>query len=115
MQTDHAIRRGSAVIRSSRALLIAGALQLSALLSPSTTLAQTTPDALTAPQALQSPLQLAQARQCERREGPFATQDTAWQRWRQTRARGFEVSQGVVPCRDQYGTRGYCFFVFHRC
>lgn len=60
-------------------------------------------------------LQLAQARQCERRAGPFVTQDTAWRRWREARAQGRSVSQGVVPCRDQYGTRGYCFFVFHAC
>lgn len=59
-------------------------------------------------------IQLAQRRQCEQRMGPFVTQDTAWQRWRQARAQGRAVSQGVVPCHDQ-GIRGYCFFVFSSC
>lgn len=60
-------------------------------------------------------LTLAQARQCERRAGPFVTQDTAWQRWRQARDQGRAVSRGVVPCYDQHGTRGYCFFIFYAC
>lgn len=50
--------------------------------------------------------------QCAQRVGPFATQTTAWQRWRQARAQGYAVSNGVVPCYDQSGTRGYCFNVF---
>jgi len=45
------------------------------------------------------------------RRGPYATQDTAWQRWREAQAQGFAVSNGVFPCWDQ-GTRGYCFNVF---
>ena len=47
----------------------------------------------------------------EGRRGPYATQDTAWQRWREAQAQGFAVSNGVFPCWDQ-GTRGYCFNVF---
>lgn len=57
-------------------------------------------------------IQLAQGRQCKRSVGPFTTQDTAWQHLRQARSRGQSVSDGVVPCRDQYGTRGYCFYLF---
>lgn len=65
---------------------------------------------LTAPERLQ----LAQRRQCEQRMGPFVTQETAWQRWRQARGQGQAVSQGVVPCHGQ-GIRGYCYFVFYAC
>ena len=57
---------------------------------------------------------LAQGRQCETRMGPFVTQETAWQRWRQARSQGRAVGQSVVPCHGQ-GIRGYCFFVFHAC
>jgi streptogramin lyase len=64
----------------------------------------------------QNHLHLAQ--QCYKRVGPFATQTTAWQRWReaqaQGQAQGYAVSNGVVPCYDQ-GTRGYCFNVFYSC
>jgi len=51
---------------------------------------------------------------CSRRVGPFATQDTAWQRWRQARGQGYSLSNGIFPCYDQ-GTRGYCFNVFRPC
>jgi hypothetical protein len=61
------------------------------------------------------PLQLAQGRQCKRQEGPFETQDTAWQRLRQAQGQGHAVSQGVIPCYDRYGRRGYCFYVFSPC
>jgi hypothetical protein len=61
------------------------------------------------------PLQTVQYRECSRRSQVFASQDTAWQRWREARAQGYAVSNGVVPCSDQYNTRGYCFFVFYRC
>jgi hypothetical protein len=60
----------------------------------------------------QSQLRLAQ--QCWKRVGPFATQTTAWQRWREAQGQGYAVSNGVVPCYDQ-GTRGYCFNVFYSC
>ena len=60
--------------------------------------------------ATQNHLHLAQ--QCSQRVGPFATQDTAWQRWREAQGRGYAVSNGVVPCYDQ-GARGYCFNVFY--
>ncbi len=62
-----------------------------------------------------SPLQAVQYRECSRRAGPFATQDTAWRKWREARSQGYPVSNGVVPCYDHYNTRGYCFFVFYRC
>ena len=58
--------------------------------------------------------QLHRVRECEQRVGPFATQDTAWQRWRQAQSEGYAVSRGVVPCYDG-GTRGYCFYVFYPC
>jgi hypothetical protein len=64
------------------------------------------PDGLT----VNKPLVLAQ--QCAQRVGPFATQDTAWQRFNQARSQGYSVSNGVVPCWDGSGTRGYCFNVF---
>ena len=60
-------------------------------------------------------VQLAQRQQCQKRAGPFVTQDTAWQRWRQARSQGQAVSQSVFPCYDPYGTRGYCFNVFYAC
>ena len=65
------------------------------------------------PLLAQSTLRLVQG--CSRRIGPFATQDTAWQRWRQGRAQGYSLSNGIFPCYDQYGTRGYCFNVFLPC
>ncbi len=52
---------------------------------------------------------------CWTRIGPYATQDTAWERWREASAQGIEVSQGVVPCYDETWTRGYCFNAFHPC
>jgi len=54
------------------------------------------------------------ARQCSQRVGPFVTQNTAWQRWREARNQGYAVSNGVVPCYSG-GTRGYCFFVYYNC
>jgi hypothetical protein len=55
------------------------------------------------------------AQQCSQRIGPFATQGTAWQRWREAQGKGYAVSNGVVSCYDQSGTRGYCFNVFYSC
>ena len=52
--------------------------------------------------------------QCWQRVGPFATQTTAWQRWREAQGLGYAVSNGVVPCYGQ-GARGYCFNVFYSC
>lgn len=54
------------------------------------------------------------AGQCNQRVGPFATQTTAWRRWRQARYAGYSVSNGVTPCYDG-GYRGYCFFAFYSC
>jgi len=62
------------------------------------------------PAAAGDDLRLAQ-NQCAHRVGPFATQQTAWLRWQQARAAGYSVSNGVVPCWENY-TRGYCFNVF---
>jgi hypothetical protein len=63
---------------------------------------------------LSAPSMLHFAQGCSRRIGPFATQDTAWQRWRQARGQGYSLSNGIFPCYDQ-GTRGYCFNVFRPC
>jgi hypothetical protein len=60
-------------------------------------------------------LRLAQRRQCSQRSQVFATQDRAWQRWREAQSQGYAVSNGVVPCYDEFGTRGYCFYVFFPC
>jgi len=51
------------------------------------------------------------AQQCSQRIGPFATQTTAWQRWREAKRQGKSVSNGVVPCYSG-GSRGYCFFIY---
>ena len=51
--------------------------------------------------------------ECWKRIGPFVTQSTAWQRWRQAESQGYGVS-GVFPCHGQYG-RGYCFNIFFPC
>lgn len=59
-------------------------------------------------------LRLVQQRECSQRVGPFATQDTAWQKLNQAKGQGYGVS-GVFPCYDGYGSRGYCFNVFARC
>lgn len=69
----------------------------------------------------QSPIRLKndglylKAGQCQQRAGPYATQNRAWQWWRQAQGQGYAVSNGVVPCYDQSGTRGYCFFVYYAC
>ena len=69
----------------------------------------------------QSPVRLKsdglylKAGQCQQRAGPYATQNRAWRWWRQARGQGYAVSNGVVPCYDQYGSRGYCFFVYYAC
>ena len=61
----------------------------------------------------------AQQNQCAR-QFKFATQTTAWARWRQARQEAqrlgpsYGVSNGVYPCYAG-GGRGYCFRVFHPC
>jgi hypothetical protein len=67
-----------------------------------------------AAQPSQDRLHFAQRRQCSQRAGPFATQTTAWARWREARARGYAVSNGVYPCYQDW-VRGYCFNVFYPC
>lgn len=59
-------------------------------------------------------LEIAQNNQCSQRIGPFVTQTTAWQRWRQVKNQGYGVSSGVFPCYS-HGSRGYCFNVFYSC
>lgn len=66
-------------------------------------------------QEQQEPKKQAQAAECWKRAGPYATQDTAWRRWRESQGQGSKVSNGVFPCYDQYGIRGYCFNVFFPC
>ena len=56
----------------------------------------------------------AQQKECSRRMGPYATQSTAWQRWRQAKSQGYRVSNGIFPCYENR-TRGYCFNVFFPC
>ena len=53
--------------------------------------------------------------ECSERRGPFATQTTALQRWREAQNQGYAVSNGVFPCYDGQGTRGYCFNVYYSC
>lgn len=65
-------------------------------------------------QPTQSQLHPVQQGECSQRMGPFATQYTARQRLQQAQNEGYGVS-GIFPCRDGYGTRGYCFNVFYRC
>jgi hypothetical protein len=62
----------------------------------------------------QDKLRLAQYTECSQRVGPFVTQTTAWNRWRDAQSQGYPVSNGVAPCYEG-STRGYCFFVFYRC
>jgi hypothetical protein len=65
------------------------------------------------------PLLRAQAGQCGQRL-IFATQSTAWARFREARAEaarrgpGYGVSNGVFPCYEGY-SRGYCFNIFYPC
>jgi hypothetical protein len=58
--------------------------------------------------------QILRVAECSQRIGPFATQTTAWQRWRAAKALGYSVSNGVVPCYVDW-TRGYCFNIFYSC
>jgi hypothetical protein len=93
------------------ALCIAGAVACAVLMPPPAAQSQVSrfdQGQLSAP----STLRFVQG--CSRRMGPFATQDTAWQRWRQARSQRYSLSNGIFPCYDQ-GTRGYCFNVFLPC
>ncbi len=63
----------------------------------------------------QNHIEIAQQGNCWERYGPYATQSTAWQRWRQAQSQGYSVSNGVVPCYDGYGSRGYCFNIYYQC
>lgn len=77
------------------------------------TMAGAIPQIAADPAVAKAPLHLAGT--CQQRVGPFVTQTTAWQRWRQARNVGFSISNGVTPCYDGYGSRGYCFYVFYGC
>ena len=59
----------------------------------------------------QGTVRLAQ-QQCDQRIGPFATQDTAWSRWREAQGQGHSVSAGVDACYNASGRKGYCFNIF---
>jgi hypothetical protein len=62
----------------------------------------------------QGRFQPVQYRECSQQVGPYATQSTAWQRWREARSRGFSVSNGVTPCYAG-SARGYCFYAYVPC
>jgi hypothetical protein len=51
--------------------------------------------------------------ECRQLAGPYVTQTTAWQGWRQARGQGYAVSNSVVPCND--GSGAYCFYVYYPC
>lgn len=61
------------------------------------------------------PLQVARARVCRKRMGPYATQRRAWQLVRRYRSRGFRTSNVWGSGGMYYSTRGYYFNVFYRC
>ena len=85
------------------------------LLPPTPALSQTaTHSSDRVPLLTQSQPRLAQG-QCSRRVGPFPTQDTAWRQRREAQSQRYAVSDGVFPCYDQTGTRGYCFNIFFPC
>jgi hypothetical protein len=94
--------------------IVAPVLVAGAMLLPAAALPRTSAEPGDQVRLPRAGLQLAQYRECSQRVGPFATQTTAWQRWRQARDQGYSVSNGVVPCYLD-GTRGYCFFAFYRC
>lgn len=98
---------------SRSALYGTGFLACAVVLSPAPALSLT-PAGSGKQAPLLSQSQLHPVQQCWRRIGPFATQDTAWARWRQAQGMGYSVSNGVVPCWDS-GARGYCFNVFFAC
>ena len=87
-----------------------GALQSTAALSAAVEIS----DDQARPAARNS-LHIAQDRQCSQRAGPFATQDTAWRRLRSATTEGYGVGNGIFPCLDASGARGYCFKVFFLC
>jgi hypothetical protein len=53
------------------------------------------------------------AQSCTERVGPFATQQRAWNVWRQAQTQGYSVSNGVFICYAP--SRAYCFNVFYSC
>jgi hypothetical protein len=91
--------------------LLAGAT----ILTPMPALSQSPVHASDRAQVLaQSRFQPVQYRECSQQVGPYATQSTAWQRWREARSRGFSVSKGVTPCYAG-SARGYCFYAYVPC
>jgi hypothetical protein len=99
--------------RGSLSILAFCICALSPPAAPAQSLGANAPGNLTV-SPLREQVRPVQYRQCSRRVGPFVTQTTAWQRWRQARNRGYAVSRGVVPCYGG-GGRGYCFNVFYPC
>ncbi len=97
-------------MRVSRVLI--GSLALGALASAAAAARIGSPSipADAAPPAISRPLES----ECSERQGPFATQDSAWANVRQAESQGLGVS-GVFPCYDGAGYRGYCFNVFFAC
>jgi len=84
-------------------------------LTPMPALSQTPVHASDRAQVLvQSRFVPVQHRECSQQVGPYATQSTAWQRWREAQSRGFSVSNGVTPCYAG-SARGYCFYAYVPC
>jgi hypothetical protein len=110
--TEETTKRSEEAFMNRFALGIAGAVACAVLLAPLAAQSQVSRFDQSQLSAL-SMLHFVQG--CSRRVGPFATQDTAWLRWRQARSQGFSLSNGIFPCYDQRGTRGYCFNVFRAC
>ena len=99
-----------------KTLVLPGFISCTIPLLPTPTLSKTATNSTNQVRPpLQDQLHLAQRRQCPKQAGPFATQTTAWQRWREAKSQGYAVSNGVVTCFDQNGTRGYCFKIFFPC
>jgi hypothetical protein len=107
--TEESARLSEDAFMDRFALCIAGAVACAVLIAPPAAQSQVSRLDQGQLSALRT-LRFVQG--CSRRIGPFATQDTAWQRWRQARGQGFSLSNGIFPCYDQLGTRGYCFNVF---
>ena len=91
--------------------LLAGVTMLTPLPARAQTPVHTSAQALV---LAQSRFQPVQYRQCSQQVGPYATQSTAWQRWREAQSRGYAVSNGVTPCYAG-SARGYCFYAYVPC
>jgi len=100
---------------SHRVILALSLLAGVTILTPMPALSQTPVHTSDREQVLaQSRFQPVQYRECSQQAGPYATQSTAWQRWREARSRGFSVSNSVTPCYAG-SARGYCFYAYVPC